>query len=51
MPGWSGWGSGQGKPHMHMHNKQEFQYEVEEASFDELVVARSHEAPVLVDIG
>jgi putative thioredoxin len=26
-------------------------YEVEEADFDDLVVARSHEVPVLVDIG
>ena len=26
-------------------------YEVEEADFDELVVARSHEVPVLLDIG
>lgn len=28
----------------------DYAYEVEEASFDELVVARSHEVPVLVDI-
>lgn len=27
-----------------------FHYDVEEASFDELVVARSHETPVLMDI-
>jgi thioredoxin 1 len=26
-------------------------YDVEEANFDELVVARSHEVPVLLDIG
>lgn len=26
-------------------------YDVEEADFDELVIARSHEAPVLLDIG
>ncbi len=26
-------------------------YDVEEADFDELVVARSHQAPVLLDIG
>jgi len=36
---------------MHLHGKKEFQYEVEEDSFDELVVTRSHETPVLVDIG
>jgi len=28
----------------------DYSYNVEEADFDELVVARSHEAPVLVDI-
>ncbi len=28
-----------------------FSYDVEEANFDELVVARSHEVPVLLDIG
>ena len=28
----------------------DYSYNVEEASFDELVVARSHEAPVLMDI-
>lgn len=28
----------------------DYSYNVEEASFDDLVVARSHEAPVLVDI-
>ncbi len=28
-----------------------FSYDVEEADFDELVVARSHQTPVLVDIG
>ncbi len=30
----------------HIHS-----YDVEEADFDELVVARSHEAPILLDIG
>ena len=29
---------------------KQFSYNVEEADFEELVVARSHEAPVLVDI-
>jgi thioredoxin 1 len=28
-----------------------YSYDVEEAGFDELVVARSHEVPVLLDIG
>ncbi|HTN93368.1 MAG TPA: thioredoxin domain-containing protein [Gallionella sp.] len=28
-----------------------YSYDVEEADFDELVVARSHEVPVLLDIG
>lgn len=28
-----------------------FTYDVEEADFDELVVARSHEFPILLDIG
>jgi putative thioredoxin len=28
-----------------------YSYDVEEANFDELVVARSHEVPVLLDIG
>lgn len=28
-----------------------YSYDVEEANFDELVVVRSHEAPVLLDIG
>jgi len=28
----------------------DYSYNVEEASFDDLVVARSHETPVLVDI-
>lgn len=34
---------------MHMHEK--FSYDVEEASFDELVIARSNQYPVLLDIG
>jgi len=34
---------------MHMHDN--FTYDVEEAGFDELVVARSSQHPVLVDIG
>ena len=29
----------------------EYSYDVEEANFDELVVARSHAVPVLLDIG
>ncbi len=29
----------------------QYSYDVEEADFEELVVARSHEAPVLLDIG
>jgi thioredoxin 1 len=32
-------------------NAMNFSYDVEEADFDELVVARSHQTPVLVDIG
>ena len=28
-----------------------YSYDIEEANFDELVVARSHEVPVLLDIG
>jgi len=34
----------------HAAEKQAFSYSVEEANFDELVVARSYETPVLVDI-
>jgi putative thioredoxin len=34
-----------------MHAGKSFHYEVEEASFDELVVIRSHDTPVLLDIG
>ena len=30
---------------------KKYSYDVEEADFDELVVARSHEVPVLLDIG
>jgi putative thioredoxin len=34
-----------------MHtNLMNFSYDVEEANFDELVMARSHEVPVLLDI-
>lgn len=32
-------------------NTIKYSYDVEEANFDELVVARSHEVPVLLDIG
>jgi thioredoxin len=35
---------------MHSHSMS-YSYDVEEADFDELVVARSHEVPVLLDIG
>ena len=34
-----------------MHTHENFSYDVEEASFDELVIARSHLHPVLLDIG
>ena len=36
---------------MHMHDPHPFTYDVEEADFDEKVVERSQEAPVLLDIG
>lgn len=41
---------------MHLHHalhpdKPAHSYDVEEATFDQLVVARSHQVPVLVDIG
>ncbi len=36
---------------MHTKDTHEFSCDVEEASFDELVVARSQEIPVLMDIG
>ena len=36
---------------MHTHDKPGFYYAVTEADFDERVVARSHEIPVLLDIG
>jgi len=35
----------------HTRDSLNFSYDVEEADFDGLVVARSHEAPVLLDIG
>jgi thioredoxin 1 len=35
---------------MHIHDNPHFSYDVEEASFSELVVARSHQHPVLMDI-
>jgi putative thioredoxin len=34
-----------------MHTQQKYDYDVEEANFDELVVARSKECPILLDIG
>jgi putative thioredoxin len=34
-----------------MHTPEMLSYDVEEASFDELVVARSNERPILLDIG
>ncbi len=33
------------------HTREHYSYDVEEASFDERVVARSNEFPVLLDIG
>ena len=36
---------------MHMHDPHPFSFEVEEANFDERVVARSQDAPILLDIG
>jgi len=37
--------------HTHQHAQHSLCYDVEEASFHELVVTRSHEHPVLLDIG
>lgn len=34
-----------------MHTQEKFSYDVEEAGFQELVVGRSRETPVLMDIG
>ncbi|HKB59745.1 MAG TPA: thioredoxin domain-containing protein [Gallionellaceae bacterium] len=34
-----------------MHRHENFVYDVDEADFDEQVVARSHEHPILLDIG
>ena len=36
---------------MHTHDISKFSYDVEEATFQELVVARSSETPILMDIG
>ena len=36
---------------MHAHDTAKLSYDVEEADFQERVVARSHETPVLMDIG
>jgi len=36
---------------MHTHDTSKFSYDVEEATFQDLVVARSAEKPVLMDIG
>lgn len=36
---------------MHTHDTENFSYDVEEATFQELVVQRSNEMPVLMDIG
>ncbi len=36
---------------MHTTDVHEFSYDVEEANFDERVVARSQQAPILLDIG
>lgn len=37
--------------HTHEHTHEKISYDVEEAGFDELVIARSHQHPVLLDIG
>lgn len=34
-----------------MHTREHFSYDVEEANFDERVIARSYEFPVILDIG
>ncbi len=34
-----------------MHKKESFSYDVEEASFEDLVIAHSRQRPVLLDIG
>ena len=36
---------------MHTHDTHPFSYDVEEASFDQRVVARSQDVPILLDIG
>ena len=36
---------------MHTHDTRSFSYDVEEANFDERVVAQSQETPILLDIG
>lgn len=36
---------------MHTHDIPQFSYDVEEATFQELVVERSQQAPILMDIG
>lgn len=36
---------------MHKHDAHPFSYDVEEADFDERVVARSQDTPILLDIG
>lgn len=36
---------------MHTHEKPNFHYDVTEADFDERVVVRSHEIPIVLDIG
>ncbi len=36
---------------MHMHDTNPHSFDVEEGNFDERVVARSQEAPILLDIG
>jgi len=36
---------------MHTKNDHKFSFDVEESTFDDLVVARSQETPVLLDIG
>jgi thioredoxin 1 len=37
--------------HTHEHTYGQYSYDVDEADFEEKVVARSHEHPVLLDIG
>lgn len=52
MSGWPGWKRNKrNRAAMHKHDPHPFSYDVEEADFDERVVARSRDTPVLLDIG